>query len=378
MDNRDTAAESIPPDENQFELAGPGLVKAKEGEIRLTNEEIQQIIFSQQARVGQIFEEDEKTRVSTSQKKPRETWDWDADNAIQVLLHERFESIFGMRQAIQVSAIQELAHRYIKEIVERESIKEKIVIHRAGRRGSIKEFYYRPFAAALRQLLLEFMQREPSPGEVKIDGNLLSRKGGGVTVVRKITAYMKRRNIGTINEYLDERGSLCEYCSEEDVITIQKIYEQIKIQHGFRDPKDLVALLKGKGKRKNDGSAYTMEEIMEEVKKYRKQGPEWFRPALNSGGNVIESISEELYELLKCHFTGAKRPRSGAMTLLQIQREYSIPIGVRAMHLTTKRIGCIMGKDMYIYEGADGVTRYYYSPEFTEKLVEEIRKNQQE
>lgn len=374
MDKRDTAAESIPPSESGYEPAGPGLAKAKEDNLRLTNEEIQQIISSQQEQVEAVLEEG---RVLTSSKKPQEIWDWDSDDAIRTLLQDRYESLFGRRKTIHISAIQELAHRHMGEIVKREGIKAEKVIHRAGRKGSIKEFYFKPFAVALRKMLLEFMQREPGLNEVQVDGELLADKGAGLLVVQRITEYMKRKEVGTIHEYLDKRGFLGRFCDEEDVPVIQRIYAQVKIRRGFRDPKDLVALLRGKRKRKNSGAAYTLEDIKKQAEKYRAQDPEWFRPALNSGGAVIESISEDLYELLKCHFTKVKKPRSGSMTLQQIQKEYSIPIGVPAIRLAANKMGCRQGKDVYVYEGPDGVTRYYYSPEFTEKLIEEIRRNQE-
>ncbi len=287
---------------------GPGVKKAMPDFDRLTMAEIDEIfqtIYAIQRKLEQErleaserrwdAEDQGATYIPRKTKKLRETDGWQKDTEVREQVVNNHRLSHGETRALQLHAIRLVAE---KIIAEGQGDENSVYKREIGNENY--EYYYRlEFIRELRTRLIEIMARGQPKDEVIWRDPKKRPKGSRMLFLEAIVKFMKDRDVGAFSDIFDNKGNLAECCTRNDYERICKIFSQLRMQRGFRDPAVLVAAI---NRQKKEHQDLTLEQLMELAEQFAEGRGDLFRPAINYNGSPVTSIAKELCIQLREHY----------------------------------------------------------------------------
>ena len=345
----------------------------------LTAEEVGWIVDRIRAKVEAI-QVAEKERI---QAKTRETDNDDGDRSKRPFRPQRprlpdpenWQSHFSICDGLKNDAVDldglphELQPTTIFTIAE--EIRGDRPMHISQPRPNRREYLYQKnVAMEVRATVLELMRKGRPPANSRNWHAEKERpRKSKVYVLESIVEFLKEHELGTFERYIDENGWLAEYCPEDTMEWIHHIFQQIRVQKGFKDPAYLTIVFES---RLRSGRKITLPQIMARAESYRTTKPASFRPAINTECHPITSLGAKLYGQIRDDFIRSEDTLKDWPTLSQIRKTHHIRVTVATLRRRAKELaGSEADTDIRTLSTVGGHKTNRYSPELTRRLVEE-------
>jgi len=287
--------------------------------------------------------------------------DWKSHFALRDCIRNDLLDIYGMPRNLSPTAVRALV----------ETMKGDSTVHlNIPRKGRIEYLYDKELTTKVRKAMLEILTKgDPPAEEQKWRDEIPGKMHGVAPVMESIVDFLKESKMGTFNQYIDENGNYFESCPPDTIEAIRSIFQQLKIQKGYKDPSYMVESIQT-----HTGEKVSLMEIMLRAKALSWGNMKEFRDAIDKDARPVSSLSGRIFYEVKQLYIAPEGSRADWITYAEIRRKFGVTMPSPRMRNVAMRLAGDEATDhIEPRTTPNGFKAAHISPSLAKRIADEAK-----